>query len=145
MMQEIKKRVPVGPGLLVGDLEDLPSVRLAGTRCRDCGEVSFGTYASCSACASEQVEPIALGQEGTLWTYTIVYHCPPGQYRGPKDPFVPFGEGLIELPEGVRVLSVLDCEIDEIKIGMKVRFVPYPLYLDEDGNEVIAWKFKAME
>lgn len=144
-MQETIKRVPVGLGLLVGDLNDLDSVRLAGTKCMDCGEVTFGVYSTCSACASEHVEIIPLGLEGTLWTYTIIYHCPPGQYRGPKDPFIPFGEGLVELPDGVRVLSVLDCDVDKIKIGMKIRFVPYPLYTNEDGSEVIAWKFKVME
>lgn len=144
-MQENKKRIPVGPGLLTGDLNDLDSVRLAGTKCRDCGEVTFGTYATCSACASEHVEAIPLSREGTLWTYTVIYHCPPGQYRGPKDPFIPFGEGLVELPEGVRVLSVLDCDIHKIKIGMKLKFVPYPLYVNEAGEEVIAWKFKAVE
>lgn len=144
-MQDNRRRVPVGPGLLTGDLNDLGSVRLAGTKCRDCGEVSFGTYSTCSACASEEVEPVALSPEGTLWTYTVVYHCPPGQYRGPKDPFIPFGEGLVELPEGVRVLSVLDCDIDKIRIGMKLRFAPYPLYINKEGDEVIAWKFKAVE
>ena len=144
-MQEKKKRVPVGHGLLTGDLDELSSVHLAGTRCLDCGEVTFGTYATCSACASEHVESIPLSQQGVLWTYTVVYHCPPGQYRGPKDPFIPFGEGLVELPEGVRVLSVLDCDIDKIKIGMPLKFDPYPLYENEDGEEVIAWKFKAEE
>ena len=144
-MQESRKRVPVGPGLLVGNLDDLDSVHLAGTKCKDCGEVTFGTYETCSACASENVEHVPLSREGTLWTYTIVYHCPPGQYRGPKDPFIPFGEGLVELPDGVRVLSVLDCDIDKIQIGMKLKFDPYPLYVNEDGEEVVAWKFKAAE
>lgn len=140
---EMKHRVPVGNGLLTGDLNDLNNVRLLGTKCAECGEVTFGKYETCGNCASEAVTHIPLSDRGTLWTYTIINHCPPGQYRGAKDPFVPFGEGLVELSDGVRVLSVLDCELEQIKIGMKLRFVAYPLYVNDNGEEVIAWKFKA--
>ena len=138
-------RIPVGPGLLKGNLDKLSTVHLAGTRCRECGEVMFGTYSTCAHCASDQVDPIALSDEGTLWTYTKIYHLPPGQYRGPRNPFEPFGEGLVELPEGVRVISVLDCDIDKIQIGMKLKFAPYVLYENENEDEVVAWKFKAVE
>lgn len=140
---KMKPRVPVGNGLLTGDLNDLNSVRLLGTKCVECGEVTFGKYETCGNCASEAVTHIPLSDRGTLWTYTIINHYPPGQYRGAKDPFVPFGEGLVELPDGVRVLSVLDCELEKIRIGMKLRFVAYPLYVNDNGEEVIAWKFKA--
>ena len=61
-----------------------------------------------------------------------------------KDPFVPFVEGLVELPDGVRVLSIIDCEIDKVKIGMKLELVCYELYKNEQGQPVIAWKFKAV-
>jgi len=86
---------------------------------------------------------IPLSKRGKLWTYTVIRHRPPGQYRGP-DPFVPFGEGLVELPEGIRVLTVLDSEIDKIKIGMELELVVYKLYQDEQGNDCIAFKFKAV-
>lgn len=142
---QAKMRIPVGHGLLTEPMDDLNEVRLVGTKCRDCGEVTFGTFQSCAACASENVEQIPLSEEGTLWSYTIINHCPPGQYRGAKDPFIPFGEGLVEVPEGVRVVSVLDCDPKKLRIGMKLKFVAYPLYVNDDGAEVIAWKFKAVE
>ena len=136
--------VPVGDGLLTAPLYPLEDVRLLGTRCKKCKEVMFGTYASCANCASEEVESVPLSKFGTLWTYTVIYHCPPGSYRGSKDPFVPFVEGLVELPDGVRVLSVIDCEIDKVKIGMKLELVCYELYENEKGQSVVAWKFKAV-
>ena len=103
----------------------------------------LGKQPSCGNCTSEDLEMIPLGKRGQLWTYTIIYHRPPGQYREP-DPFVPFAEGLVELPEGVRVLSVLDCPIDQVKIGMELEFTAYELYIDEKGNSVVAFKFKAV-
>lgn len=142
---EMKSRVPVGPGLLTGDLNNLESVRLLGTKCAECGEVTFSKYETCGNCASEEVTHVPLSDEGFLWTYTIINHCPPGQYRGAKDPFIPFGEGLVELPDGVRVLSVIDCDLEKIHIGMKLKFVAYVLYENEEGEEVVAWKFKAVE
>lgn len=136
--------IPVGDGLLTVPLYPLEDVRLLGTRCKKCKEVMFGSNASCANCASEEVEDIPLSKSGTLWTYTIIYHCPPGSYRGPKDPFVPFAEGLVELPDGVKVLSILDCDIDKVKIGMKLELVCHELYKNEQGQSVIAWKFKAV-
>lgn len=144
MEDSLKNAVPVGEGLLTTPLYPLEDVRLLGTRCKKCNEVMFGKLPSCANCASEDVETIPLSKTGTLWTYTIIYHCPPGHYRGPKDPFVPFVEGLVELPDGVRVLSVIDCDIDKVQIGMKLELVCYELYKNEEGKPVIAWKFKAV-
>lgn len=140
MNEVMKKRVPIKEGLLTMPLTYLEQVRLVGSRCRDCGEVALGKASSCQHCAGETMEEIALGQYGKLWTYTVVRSRPPGDYKGP-DPFVPFGEGLVELPEGIRVKAPLGVEIDKLRIGMDLRFVPCKLYEDGDGNEIIAFRF----
>lgn len=144
MENTTKNAVPVEEGLLTSPLYPLENVRLLGTHCKSCGEVMFGRYPACANCAGENLEEIPLGRRGKLWTYTIIYNCPPGPYKGPKDPFVPFAEGLVELPEGVRVLSVLDCDINKVKIGMELELVCYELFTNEEGKPVIAWKFKAV-
>jgi hypothetical protein len=89
MENTLKNAIPVGDGLLTAPLYPLEDVRLLGTRCKKCNEVMFGRLPSCANCASEEVEEVPLSNHGILWTYTIIYHCPPGDYRGPKDPFVP--------------------------------------------------------
>ncbi len=76
-----------------------------------------------------------------MWTYTVIRHKPPGDYKGP-DPFVPFGLGLVEMPEGIQVLSPLQCEPERLKVGMEMELEVYPLYLDENGNEVLAFRFR---
>jgi uncharacterized OB-fold protein len=75
-----------------------------------------------------------------LWTFTVVRHRPPGNYKGPE-PFSPFGMGLVELPEGVRVLSPIDCDIGQLKIGLELQFKPYARK-EADGHEVVAFAFE---
>jgi len=133
-------QIPIKNGLLTSPLTPLEQVRLVGSKCADCGEVAFGTVSSCPNCAGSSLNAIALSDTGTLWTYTVIRNRPPGDYRGP-DPFVPFAEGLVEMPEGIRVLSPVACEIDKIAIGMKLKFEACKLYRNADGADVIAFRF----
>jgi uncharacterized OB-fold protein len=74
----------------------------------------------------------------------VIRNRPPGDYRGP-DPFVPFGEGLVELPDGIRVLSPLAGDVDKFVIGMKMKFEAYKLYQNAGGADVIAFRFAAAQ
>ena len=139
--QDEEKRVPIREGLFTTPLSPLEQVSLAGSKCRNCGEVSLGTVYSCPNCAGEDLEVIPLSQRGKLWTYTVIRHRPPGDYKGP-DPFVPFGEGLVELAEGIRVKSPIDGDVDRLRIGTELVLVVYKLSENEEGNDVIAFKFK---
>lgn len=139
-----KNAIPVREDLLTRPLHPLEEVRLVGSRCRDCNEVMLGKTSSCSNCAGENMTEIPLSKTGKLWTYTIIRHRPPGQYRGP-DPFVPFAEGLVELPDGIRVVAVLDGDIEKIKIGMDLELLVHELYTNGQGQTVVAFKFKAAE
>jgi len=114
-------RVPIREGLLTKPLDDLDKVRLQGSRCSSCGETSLGDNRVCPNCGLDTVAPLPLGKRGTLWTYTVARHKPPGNYKGP-DPFQPFGMGLVELPEGIRVLAPIDCPVDQLKIGLELEF-----------------------
>ena len=129
------QRTAVREGLLCGALDRLEEVRLAGTRCETCGEVSLGAQTLCPNCGTGEVAPIALSREGTLWSYTVIRHCPPGDYRQ-RDSFAPFGSGLVELADGLRVLAPIGCPIDRLEIGMKLRFDPYVLQT-ETGERVL--------
>ncbi|MDR1874541.1 MAG: OB-fold domain-containing protein [Synergistaceae bacterium] len=143
-MDRLSNAVPVGEGLLTTPLSPAENVRINGSRCSECGEVMLGSYKSCANCGGESMQQIPLGKRGKVWTYTVIRHQPPGQYRGPKDPFVPFAEGLVELPEGIRVVSALDCDLEKVHIGMEVELVVYELYQNEQGQPVMAFKFKAV-
>jgi uncharacterized protein len=133
-------RTPIRDNLLMGPLSDLDQVRLAGSRCSECGETSLGRTSVCANCGRQTVTEISLSKRGTLWTYTVVRHRPPGDYKGP-DPFVPFGLGLVELPEGLRVLAPIQCDIGQLKIGLAVLFKPF-VRRETDGREIVSFAFE---
>ena len=132
-----RKRIPIRERLMSTPLSPLKDVRLLGSKCKDCGEVGLGEVSSCQNCAGENLEVIPLGQSGKLWTYTVIRNRPPGDFKGK----VPMGEGLVELPEGIRVKSPLGGDVEKLEIGMDLKFTAYPLYENESGDEVIAFKF----
>jgi uncharacterized protein len=131
--------VPLREGLLTGALDQLGTVRLAGCKCANCGEMSLGERAVCPNCGRDTVQTVPLGNVGTLWSFTVIRHRPPGDYCGPN-PFVPFGLGLVELPEGLRVLSPIDCDVATLKIGLPLRFKPYVRH--DPDRDVVAFAFE---
>ena len=131
---------PILEGLLTEPLSDLGKVHVCGSRCGACGETSLGAKDICPNCGGSDVKHIALSDDGVLWTYTVVRHKPPGNYYGP-DPFKPFGLGLVELPDGLRVMAPLDGEPDSFSIGMALRLRPYVLRTDDQGRDVIAFSY----
>jgi uncharacterized OB-fold protein len=111
---------PIRKGLISEPIDSPEAFRLLGSKCGACGELSIGTNAVCLNCGGSDLSTVRLSPEGVLWTFTIVRHPPPGDYRGPK-PFAPFGLGLIELPDGVRIMAPLDGDIDTFRIGARMR------------------------
>lgn len=134
---------PIREGLLLGTLSGVDKVSLAGSLCASCGETTLGSVPLCPNCGSDRVTELRLSDRGIVWTYTVARHRPPGDYRGPE-PFVPFGIALVELPEGLRVMSRVDCDIDKLRVGLPVMFTPY-LRHDKDGSEVVAFTYKPAE
>ncbi|HEX3796460.1 MAG TPA: Zn-ribbon domain-containing OB-fold protein [Acidimicrobiales bacterium] len=114
---------------------------LLGSRCADCGAHHFPRHDTCPYCSSEDVEPVALSGAGTLWAWTAVTAPPPG-YEGE----IPFGIGVVELPEGIRVISRL-CESDPgaLDLGQPMELRVVPLHLDADGNDVVTFAFAPSE
>jgi uncharacterized protein len=142
MSESANRRIPIRAGLLSEPLSDLQQVRLMGSRCDACGETSLGSHHSvCPNCGRDSLTAIPLGESGTLWTYTVVRHRPPGNYKGPEQ-FVPFGMGLVELPEGVRVLAPLDCPLADLRIGLPLKFQAY--VRPGHGDEVVQFAFKCV-
>lgn len=142
MSQTAKKYVAIKDDLLSKPLYPLEGVRLLGTRCRNCGEVFFGRAIACQACQGDNLESITLSRTGKLYSYTVNRGRPPGDYKGPE-PFQPFAVGLVELPEGIRVLSVLTGgDVDQWTVNMDLELVIEELCEDEEGNTVVTYKFR---
>lgn len=133
-------RVAIRDDLLTTPLDDLSAVRLVGTRCADCNQVSLGRSEICPNCGGTRLETGPLSARGTLWTYTVIRNKPPGDYRGP-DPFEPFCMGLVELPDGLRVNAVVDAPVDTVEIGMTLRLKAFVHHRNDAGQQVVGFCF----
>jgi uncharacterized OB-fold protein len=137
------KQIPIAEGLFTWPSND---PRLLGSRCGDCGIVTFPAQKSCPACSRQNVETIELERRGTLWTWTIQAFMPNRPpYAGPETPenFKPFGVGYVELPGQVRVESRLKCkDVGKLAIGMEMELV-VEKYVENDAHqEVMAYFFQ---
>ena len=130
---------PVRQGLVNGGGDPSDDVELRGSKCSNCGEVSIGTNSGCLNCGGDKIEHITLAREGRLWTYTVIRHKPPGDYLGP-DPFEPYALGLVELPDGVRIMAPLVGDVDDFEIGSRLALVPWIL-ASADGKAYRAFRF----
>ena len=146
MSEEVskKKKVSIREGLFTVSVDGTEFISLQGSRCVHCGEVGLGSLKLCANCGHKDLDVIPLSKEGQLWTYTVIRHEPPGDYKGPK-PFKPFGVGLVELPEGLRVLSVIACGLDDLRVGMNMILDVFLLYRDDENNDVMTFRFKSTE
>lgn len=113
--------------LEVPALVDAPGgLRLSGSRCGQCGVVTFPRRQWCPRCACS-LSPVALSRTGTLWTWTVQHlrpKSPPYLVANSEMDFEPFVVGYVELPDGVRVETRLEIDRREsIKIGMQVELV----------------------
>ena len=138
-----KKQIPCLEGLFTMPPEE---PRLIGNKCKSCGSIFFPKATSCQNPYCKKAEPleeVKFGSRGKLFTFTANYFQPPPPYHAP-DPFVPYANGWIELPEGVRVHTMIAPGYDEksLKIGMEMELIRDKLYEDEEGNEVLSWKYK---
>ena len=88
--------------------------RLVVQRCLSCGEYQFYPRALCAACAGA-MEWVHVSGRGTLYTYTIIR-----QNRSPAFAALsPYAVGMVELEEGVRMMSnIVDCDVEQLGVGM---------------------------
>jgi uncharacterized OB-fold protein len=137
--EKAKNQIPIKEGLFDW-FED--GAHLMGSRCTRCGEVTFPVNPSCPQCCGETTEAVPLSRRGVLYSFTIQRFKPPPPYRGPE-PFVPFGVGMVELPEGLRVTCLIDDANPEgLKVGTEVELVICELFDDDAGNHILGYKFK---
>ena len=137
-------QVPVAEGLFTWP-GDAP--QLIGSKCADCGIVTFPVQDSCPRCASISMEEHLLARRGTLWAWTTQSFPPPvPPYVGPvgKD-FVPFGVGFVDLGE-VKVearLTTTDADVLNAAVTNRaeLEMVVLPIGTDDDGNEIVSFAF----
>ena len=136
------QRVPIQPGFFTVPDSPGEAPRLLGSRCRACGEHFFPRRAICARCLEPDTEDVLLGPRGTLYTWTWV-HFPLFNSRRADDGG--YGVGQVDLPEGPRVQCVLSGGIDAFRIGMAMQLGLETLGQDEQGREVVIFRFAPAE
>jgi len=134
-----KRQKLVGEGLFKMPVSSAEKPHLIGSRCLDCGEVVFPRKTLCPNCCSGRVEESLIGPRGKLYSFTVIYQLGPLGYKGP----VPYGVAKVEMPEGLRITGyATENDPAKLHIDMDMEMVIEKLFDDEDGTEVIGFKFK---
>jgi hypothetical protein len=126
--------VPVRSGLF--DLDADGEIRLIGGRCPACAHLHFPAGDDCPYCSHQGCERTHLSGEGEVWEATMVHSAPPG-YAGA----VPYGFGVVELPEGLRIVARLLPGGELLAPGTAVRAVADVVGRDEAGSDLVTYAF----
>ncbi|MFB6671993.1 bifunctional MaoC family dehydratase N-terminal/OB-fold nucleic acid binding domain-containing protein [Streptomyces sp. NPDC056390] len=114
--QQARRPRPVVNRDNAGFWEGVREHRLLIQRCEACGTLRFPWLPGCGTCASQDWGTVEASGEGTVFSYVVMHHPSFPAF----DP--PYAVGLIELAEGVRIISnVVGVPYDKVRIGMPVR------------------------
>ena len=134
------EKIPVIDGLFTLDEKE---PRLIASKCKSCGTYYFPETVSCCnpECDNKEVERAHLSKRGKLWSYTVQYYPPPPPFKAPES-FIPYGIGVVELAENIRVAGILtESDPEKLKVGMDVELILEQMY-EEEGKEFMTWKFR---
>jgi uncharacterized OB-fold protein len=94
----------------------LEAGRLELQHCRDCRRAVFYPRCVCPHCGGEALEWRPSPGRGAVHSFTVAHRAPP-----PFDAAVPLVFALIDLEEGVRMMSrLIDCDPRSVHIGAAV-------------------------
>lgn len=112
-----------------GFWEGVARRRLLIQRCGDCGTLRFPWLPGCAACGSPEWDTVEASGEGSVYSYVVMHH-PRFEAFDP-----PYAVGLIELAEGVRIVSnVVGVPYDKVRIGLPVR-LEFARFDEGDGED----------
>lgn len=113
-------------------LTDGSEPRLLAGRCGSCQRLHFPLAAICPYCSTADPEETEVAGRGVLWAWTAVTAPPPG-YLGE----VPYGFGVVELDEGLRVVTRLtEADPARLRFGQPMHLEIVPLHSDDDATVV---------
>jgi uncharacterized protein len=105
--------------------------RLLGSYCSECKKYYYPFRMICSNCKSEaNITEYVFNPKGKVVSWSQIHAAPVGFEK-----YVPYIIALIKLDEGPVVLSqICDCDIQKIKVGIKVEGILRRLILPDEKN-----------
>jgi uncharacterized OB-fold protein len=128
--------------------EDARAPHLIGSRCKACGAWFFPKetfFCRNPACASQELEEVALSRRGRLWSYTNNCYAPPPPYVA-GDPFEPYAVAAVELErERMVVLGQVEAgvDVDRLEVGMEMELTLGTLY-ETPEHAALIWKWRPL-
>ena len=111
--------------------------RLIGGMCAACGAAFFPRRAVCPRCGSRDLQEQKLRERGSVVSWTVIRNPPTGYEK-----YAPYVVALIELDDGVRVLSqVVDVEAEEMETGMRVE-ATFRRIREDGSSGIIEYGYK---
>ena len=111
--------------------------KLVIQRCKDCHAFLFPPRPMCPHCLSSDIEWAPVSGKGSIYSWVTITYDKTG-LPGMK---VPYSVVLVELEEGIRLLSnVVDMKPDEIYIPMPVEVI-----FEDIAEDLTLYKFKRRE
>ena len=135
-----KKQNPIVPHLRLPEAAG-EKAYVTGVKCKSCGAAFLGTRRVCGKCSAvDELEELRFSDHGTLRAFTIVYRTAPGIE-------VPFIAAIVDMPEGTAVKANLggvepDGEKVAALLGKKLEMYTEAVRKDQEGNDVIVFKFR---
>jgi uncharacterized OB-fold protein len=96
-------------------------------RCAECEVLVHPPVPYCAQCGGRP-EPTAVSGRGTVYSFTVNHHS----WDGTTDPYVIALVAIDEQPDVRLTTNLVDCELDDVHIGMSVEVVfadHDPIYL----------------
>lgn len=121
---------------------------LIGAECTSCAAVTFPTQERCPRCGATPMRERLLPRRGRLVSWTTQGFPPIVPYAGDSTgkSFEPFGVGLVELDDVVRVEARLtESDPDALDFDMTVELRIVPFYVDEAGDQILTFAFAPVE
>lgn len=138
----MEKDKNISKGLFILPGGSLEEGYLLGTKCIHCGTVTFPRWVVCPNCLRDDtMKEIPLSKGGKLYSFSVNQMAPEGFEA-------PYITGRVELPEKIRIFAVITgCEpVEEaLQIGMDMELVFEPLRKDEEGANLVGYKFKPLK
>ena len=118
---------------------------LIGNQCGSCNKIYFPPRESCPYCRRKsmgKMKELKFSGKGKVVTYSII-HTAPEHFEGQA----PYPIAIIELEEGPKITAqIVDCEVDDVKIGMKVQSTFRKIQEDGYIGAIhYGYKFKPLE
>lgn len=94
--------------------------QLVFLQCSACGKYLPYARGLCPRCGSDTLTWRPISGRGRVYSFTVIHRAPGPEFR----PYVPYVLALIEVEEGVRMMSwVVDCPTEQVRVNMPVRVV----------------------